>query len=245
MPQDEHVAVLARGAAVWNAWRAEHDEAPDLSRAALRGLDLTGFDLSRADLRGADLRGTKLCGTDLSGARLETANFFKAELDGADFAGAHLDGAQFLNLLSSSLFGTGKRPSEMRRLPAVQLFLTGRLQNNSLIKISTAGDLIVSKKIPGTVIFMGCASGVMGRRQHRSSRLVRLHSKTPWIRQPRNSWFRVPWFFCALRRASSLSVRHDGARCREPSTSRHALQDRLEYQDDDICRDYALPLTIW
>ena len=97
MPQDEHVAVLARGAAVWNAWRAEHDEAPDLSRAALRGLDLTGFDLSRADLRGADLRGTKLCGTDLSGARLESANFFKAELDGADFAGAHLDGAQFLN----------------------------------------------------------------------------------------------------------------------------------------------------
>ena len=51
-----------------------------------------------------------------------------------------------MNLLSSSLFGTGKRPSEMRRLPAVQLFLTGPLQKNSLIKISTAGDLIVSRK---------------------------------------------------------------------------------------------------
>jgi uncharacterized protein YjbI with pentapeptide repeats len=97
MPKDEHVAVLARGAVQWNAWRAERDEAPDLSRAALRGLDLTGFDLSRADLRSADLRGTKLCGADLSGARLEAANFFKAELDGADLAGAHLDGAQFLN----------------------------------------------------------------------------------------------------------------------------------------------------
>src|SRR2546430_10408796 len=57
MPKDEHVAVLGRGAAAWNAWRAEHDEVPDLSRAALRGLDLTGFDLSRADLRAADLRG--------------------------------------------------------------------------------------------------------------------------------------------------------------------------------------------
>ena len=97
MPKDEHVAVLARGAAQWNAWRAERDEAPDLSQAALRGLDLTGFDLSRVDLRSADLRGTKLCGADLSGARLEAANFFKAELDGADLAGAHLDGAQFLN----------------------------------------------------------------------------------------------------------------------------------------------------
>ena len=41
MPDDEHVAVLSRGAATWSAWRAEHDEVPDLSRAALRGLDLT------------------------------------------------------------------------------------------------------------------------------------------------------------------------------------------------------------
>src|SRR5262249_16682353 len=97
MPNDEHVAVLARGAAVWNAWRAQHDGVPDLSQAALRGLDLTGFDLSRADLRGADLRGTKLCDADLSGAHLEGANFFKAVLDGADLAAAYLDGTQFLN----------------------------------------------------------------------------------------------------------------------------------------------------
>src|ERR1700738_4117525 len=97
MRKDEHVAVLGRGAAAWNAWRAEHDEAPDLSRAGPRGLDLTGFDLSRADLRGADLRGTNLCDADLSGARLEGANFFKAALDGADLAGAYLDDAQFLS----------------------------------------------------------------------------------------------------------------------------------------------------
>jgi len=97
MPNDEHVAVLGSGAAVWNAWRAENDEAPDLSQAGLRGLDLTGFDLSRADLRGADLRGTNLCDADLSGAHLEGANFFKAALDGANLAEAYLDGAQFLN----------------------------------------------------------------------------------------------------------------------------------------------------
>ena len=97
MPKDEHIAVLGRGAAAWNVWRAEHSEMPDLSRAALRGLDLTGFDLSRADLSGADLRGTMLCDANLSGARLEGANFFKAVLDGADFAGAYLLGAQFLN----------------------------------------------------------------------------------------------------------------------------------------------------
>src|SRR6202163_3303009 len=97
MPNDEHVALLGRSAAVWNEWRAEHDDAPDLSRAGLRGLDLSGFDLSRVDLRGADLRGTKVCDADLSGAHLEGANFFKAVLDGADLAGASLTGAQFLN----------------------------------------------------------------------------------------------------------------------------------------------------
>ncbi len=97
MPKNEHVVMLGRGATAWNAWRAERGEVPDLSRAALRGLDLSGFDLSRADLRGADFRGTKCANTDLSGARLEGANLFKAVLDGADLTGAFLFGAQFLN----------------------------------------------------------------------------------------------------------------------------------------------------
>jgi uncharacterized protein YjbI with pentapeptide repeats len=97
MANDERVVMLARGATVWNEWRATHDEMPNLSRAGLRGLDLSGFDLSRADLRGADLRGTNLSGANLSVAHLEAANFFKAVLDGADLAGAFLTGAQFLN----------------------------------------------------------------------------------------------------------------------------------------------------
>ncbi len=97
MPNDEHVAVLRQGAAAWNAWRATHDGPPDLSRAALRGLDLSGFDLSRADLHGADLRGTNFSGANLAGARLEGANLFKAVLDGADLAGTFLHYAQFLN----------------------------------------------------------------------------------------------------------------------------------------------------
>jgi uncharacterized protein YjbI with pentapeptide repeats len=58
MPNDEHIAMLARSAAEWNQWRARHDETLDLSRGSLRGLDLSGFDVSLANLRGADLRGT-------------------------------------------------------------------------------------------------------------------------------------------------------------------------------------------
>ena len=97
MANDEHVALLGRGAAAWNEWRVDRDEMPDLSRAGLRGLDLSGFELSGADLRGADLRGTNLSRANLSGAHLDGANFFKAVLDGTNIAGAFLNGAQFLN----------------------------------------------------------------------------------------------------------------------------------------------------
>ena len=97
MPNTDHIDVLRRGAAAWNAWRAEQDETPDLSGAGLRGLDLSGFDLSRADLRNADLRGTNLSQANLSGAHLERANLFKAVFDGADLGGAFLYEAQFLN----------------------------------------------------------------------------------------------------------------------------------------------------
>ena len=97
MAKDEHAAMLARGAAVWNEWRAKSHDTPDLSGAGLRGLDLSGFELSGANLRGADLRGTNLSGANLSLAHLDGVNFFKAVLDGADLAGAFLNGAQFLN----------------------------------------------------------------------------------------------------------------------------------------------------
>lgn len=97
MANHEHLVMLHRGASAWNAWRARHGEAPDLSGAGLRGLDLSGFDLSRTDLRQADLRGTTFFHADLSGACLDGANLFKAVLDGADLARASLHDTQFLN----------------------------------------------------------------------------------------------------------------------------------------------------
>ena len=97
MPNADHIAVLERGAATWNAWREAQNVTLDLSGAGLRGLDLSGFNLSQADLQGADLRGTNLSQANLSGSHLECANLFKAVLDGADLEGAFLYGAQFLN----------------------------------------------------------------------------------------------------------------------------------------------------
>ena len=101
MANDEHVALLARGATVWNEWRAKSHDTPDLSGAGLRGLDLSGFELYGADLRGADLRGTNLSEANLSLSHLDGANLFKAVLDGADFAGGFLERGPILELRSA------------------------------------------------------------------------------------------------------------------------------------------------
>jgi len=98
MANDAHLAVLKRGVAAWNEWRAAQPAMrPDLSSASLRGLDLAKVDLSGADLGKADLRGTILSGAVLIDADLAGANFFKSVLDGADLSGANLIGARFLN----------------------------------------------------------------------------------------------------------------------------------------------------
>jgi uncharacterized protein YjbI with pentapeptide repeats len=97
MANNEHIAMLGRGAAAWNEWRAKSHDTPDLSGAGLRGLDLSGFELYGADLRGADLRGANLSEANLSLSHLDGANVFKVVLDGADLAGAFLNGVQFLN----------------------------------------------------------------------------------------------------------------------------------------------------
>src|SRR5215510_14319980 len=111
MAKDEPAELIKLGATAWNSWRAEHDEAPNLSGASLRGLDLSGFDLSLTDLRAADLRGTRLCEASLGGAHLEGANFSRAPF--------------FSTAPSSSRPGTGRRPSATTRSPAAQPFRRG------------------------------------------------------------------------------------------------------------------------
>ena len=98
MANNDQIDLLKQGTQAWNAWRAKHPAATiDLSRGALRGLDLEGVDLSGADLKDADLRGANLSGANLTGAHLEGANLFKAIFNGADLNEADLRGVQFLN----------------------------------------------------------------------------------------------------------------------------------------------------
>jgi uncharacterized protein YjbI with pentapeptide repeats len=102
----EHVSILARGVAEWNAWRADNPRmVPDLRRAPLQGVDLrlaklSDCDLKYADLSEANLEGARigdsylrraiLRGTYLSGAKASGANFRHADLTGAKLMRATL-----------------------------------------------------------------------------------------------------------------------------------------------------------
>jgi uncharacterized protein YjbI with pentapeptide repeats len=101
MANDEHVAMLKKGVAAWNAWRRENrDIRPDLSEANLRKANFREADLTRANLTGAHLSKTRLTGANLNRARLSGANLSEADLSRADLSRANLGGA---NLIEATL----------------------------------------------------------------------------------------------------------------------------------------------
>jgi uncharacterized protein YjbI with pentapeptide repeats len=114
MANDEHLALLRQGTAIWNEWRTRAPEInpklfdADLSQAKLSGAnlretllirgnlcetDLSDADLRRAQLHQADLRRADLRRADLRGAYLSHANFSGANLSETDLRGARLSGA--------------------------------------------------------------------------------------------------------------------------------------------------------
>ncbi len=117
MSNREHLKLLKQGAGAWNRWRSENPTIrPDLRRAYLGGIPLTGLNLRsvkfwEADFDGTDLSdaecidnaeldGAALFESDLSGASFRNASFHSADLRhcacaGTDFGGAELTGANF------------------------------------------------------------------------------------------------------------------------------------------------------
>jgi TIR domain-containing protein/pentapeptide repeat protein len=103
MANPEHVIILKKGVEHWNQWREENPKiVPNLMKA-----DLTGMNLSGVNLTGAYLDSAKLRGANLSSANLTGANFVLANLCGVnltetvllvvDFNAAKLNGAKFNN----------------------------------------------------------------------------------------------------------------------------------------------------
>jgi hypothetical protein len=96
---EEHLALLRQGSAVWNEWRDRNpDIEPDLSgadldKANLSKANLSKANLSKANLTRANLSKANLTRANLSEANLNAANLFYAKLAGADLSEASLSKA--------------------------------------------------------------------------------------------------------------------------------------------------------
>jgi uncharacterized protein YjbI with pentapeptide repeats len=88
------VALLRKGADVWNAWRLNEPKvAIDLSGADFTRLNLKGVNLSEADLAEANFWLADLSGAKLIRTNLRMANLSNVDGRGADFSGSFLRGA--------------------------------------------------------------------------------------------------------------------------------------------------------
>jgi uncharacterized protein YjbI with pentapeptide repeats len=105
MANEEQLAILRQGVEVWNKWRGDNlDILIDLSKADLRGVDLTeaylwtahleGANLSEACLNLTNLAEADVRGVDFKRADLRQVNLNKASLGLADFSYANLSGAE-------------------------------------------------------------------------------------------------------------------------------------------------------
>ena len=149
MANDEHVALLKKGVAAWNAWR---DENPDI-RPDLRGADLCGADLSGANLSEADLSGANLSEANLSGANLSGANLSGADLTGANLSGANLSGA---NLSGANLTGrTSARRTSARRTSAGRTSRGANLSGANLSGADLQAATLVETDLTGADL-TGC-----------------------------------------------------------------------------------------
>jgi uncharacterized protein YjbI with pentapeptide repeats len=94
MANEEHIQKLQEGVEVWNAWRAQNPTIqPELERADLGGVDLTGANLKNASLSFANLRKARLYKADLAAAYLFRADLTQSNLVTADLTGTHLEHA--------------------------------------------------------------------------------------------------------------------------------------------------------
>ena len=136
MANDEHVAILKKGVAAWNAWRDENpDIRPNLSEATLDGADLTGANLSGAFLNRAFLVNAILDGADLSEANLSEASLNAAMLIGADLREANLSGADLTtaNLIETDFSGADLTGCRIYGVSAWRLKLERTQQQNLVI----------------------------------------------------------------------------------------------------------------
>ena len=127
MANEEYLDLLKQGTTRWNTWRsANRCLVPDVNRADLYRIALSGANLSHANFisanfisanlhgancQGADFSRAFLFDANLSGAILRDTLLSWANLEGADLTGADLSGA---NLYQANLSGAKFSETEIR-----------------------------------------------------------------------------------------------------------------------------------
>jgi uncharacterized protein YjbI with pentapeptide repeats len=166
MANDEHVALLKKGVAAWNAWRDENpDILPDLQNAELgewkivledgapvlkhgapvgkfHGPFLEGINLSYANLSWAKLHAANLSAANLTEASLFFTEFRNANLSGANLSGAGLSGADFYeaDLSGANLSGALLYSAHLVRTNLSEANLSrAHLEGAILLKTQLAG----------------------------------------------------------------------------------------------------------
>lgn len=173
MANEEHLAILKKGAWEWNQWRWRNDiSVPDLSGADLKGAQLARVDLTAADLFSANLSGANLSRAELRFARLERAdlslanvmaadvsltNLREATLEGAALVVAFMRGAiltdanlrharlGLTNLNDSDLRGADLSGADLDRASLVGANLEGADLNRVLLDGAKFGDSDLSR----------------------------------------------------------------------------------------------------
>ena len=113
MADEAHIAILMKGVAAWNTWRAENpDIRPNLAGVDIEGFDLDGINLSRTNLTDANLMGSTLNRANMSWALLPNADMRASSLIGANFSNAYMRAVKMQNALLSYSYGSDARLNE-------------------------------------------------------------------------------------------------------------------------------------
>jgi hypothetical protein len=137
MANKEHLNILEQGVEVWNQWRMENPEIrPDLTKAKLDRLDLSGINLNNTHLRQASLEEANLTEAILIRANFSAVSLYKAHLDEANLLGA--------NFLSATLYGANLRRTNLRFAQIIRANLQDVDFNEAEIGYTIFGDVDLS-----------------------------------------------------------------------------------------------------
>jgi uncharacterized protein YjbI with pentapeptide repeats len=166
MASQEHVDLLKQGVEPWNEWREQNQEIrPDLSRAILRNVDLSGTNLSGANLISADLGGANLSDANLSDACLIYTILYRFSLHDEDLSDYSLIGVSLRNanlhnadlsgvdLLCADLSGADLRDANLRDANLSNTKLNGtKLHNAYLRNANLRGASLSDADLQGAIV---------------------------------------------------------------------------------------------